>query len=101
MLAFQGHAGFGGVIETLALQADEGEFFAVVVRMASRAVRLAGRTLIFVRMKTGVGVKPALDLGMTFEALKTARSPAGPEVVTGGALCYAFILLMGVCQRAG
>jgi hypothetical protein len=100
MLPFQGHAGFDRVIEGLAVEPDELELFAVVVRMASRAVRLARGTLVFVRMKARMRVQPALDFHVTFEALKTARPPAGPEVVAGNAFRYALILLVSVRQRA-
>jgi hypothetical protein len=98
---FQGHAGFGRVIETLTLQPDERELLAVVVRMASRTVRFAGGTLVFVGMKTHMSIQPALNLNVTLEALEAARPPAWPEVVARGTFRYAFILLMSVCQRAG
>ena len=101
MFPFESHSGFGRVIETFALQPDEGELFAVMVRMAPRAVGLARGTLVFVRMKARMSVQPALDFHVTFEALKTACPPAWSEVVTGSAFRYAFILLVSVRQWTG
>ena len=101
VLAFQSHAGLRGVIERLAVQPDQGEFFAVMVGMATAAVRLARRTLILVRMKTRMGVQPMLDLNVTFEALKCTVPRARSEIVTRSALSHALILLMSARQGTG
>jgi hypothetical protein len=95
VLPFQGHAGFSRVIEALTFQPDEREFFAVVVRMAARAIRLAAGTLVFACMITRVGAQPPLDFRVTLEALKAAVPGARPEVVTGSALRHALVLLVG------
>jgi hypothetical protein len=82
VLTFEGHAGFGRVIETFTLQPDEGEFFAVMIRMAPRAVRFAGGTLVFVRMKTRMSIQSAPDFNVTLKALEAAVSGARSKIVT-------------------
>ena len=42
MLAFEGKAGLGAMIEGFAVKTNHGEFLTVMLHMAADAVRLAG-----------------------------------------------------------
>jgi hypothetical protein len=70
------------VIEALAVEPDQSKFFAVMVRVAARAVRLTGRTFVFVSVKTRMGIEPAPDFNVTLKALKGPVSGARSDVVT-------------------
>jgi len=91
---FQGHARFSRMIKGLTVQPDQREFFAVVVRVTSRAVRLAAGTLVLSRVVAGVGLQPMLDLNMTLEALKVPVARARPEIVARRAFSDALQLLV-------
>ena len=82
VLALERHSGFRGVIEALAVEPDQSKFFAVMVRVAARAVRLTGRTFVFVGVKTRMGIEPAPDFNVTLKALKAAVPGARGDVVT-------------------
>jgi hypothetical protein len=94
MLSFQGQARFSRMIEGLTVQSNQSELFAVVVRVASRAVRLAGGTLVLAGMITRVGVQSVLDLNVTLEALKAPVPCPRSKIVTRCALSHALVLLV-------
>ena len=98
MLAFQREAGLGGVIEALALQANDREVFAVMLHVTAHAVRLACRCLVSARVKAAVAVDPLAYLDVAFQAFE--RSPSRGEIVASGTLRYALPLLMGFRQRS-
>ena len=81
MLALERHPGFRGVIEALAVEPNQGKFFAVMVRVAPGAVCLAGRSFVFVGMKTRVGSQPTPDFSVTLKTLKAAVPGSSSKVV--------------------
>lgn len=98
VLAFERETGLSGMIEAFALQADDGEFFAVMLHMTAHAIGLARGRLVGACMKSGVRVEALANLDVAFEALE--GSCARTEVVARGALRNPLQFLMRLRQGA-
>ena len=92
MLAGQGKAGLGEVIEFLAVQTNQRGCLALVFLMTAPAIGFAGRDLVDTSVKSRLGFHAAPDLGVTPQTLETARG--GSKFVTGAALGQPFQLLV-------
>lgn len=79
------------MIEFLPVEGDERRFRAAMFRMAARAIKLAGGTLVGTRVKASPCFYPAPDLGVTIKALQTARS----EIVARCALGHTIQVRVG------
>jgi hypothetical protein len=99
VLAGQGKAGLGEVIELLTVEINQRSSLPLMFLMTTPAIGLAGKAFVVIRVKARVGLHPAADFGVTLETFEAAGS--GSKLVTGRAFGHALQLLVSARQRAG
>jgi hypothetical protein len=72
VLAGQGEAGLGQVVEFPTVQTNERESQSLMFFVTAPAIGFVGRPLVFTGVKTQTGVHSAPDLGVTFQTLQRA-----------------------------
>ena len=92
MLANQGKACLGEVVELLTVQTNERGCLPFMFLMTAPAIRLASRAFECTRVKPRASFHPAPDLDVTLQAFETAR--ARSKLVTGRAFGQSFQLLV-------
>lgn len=92
MLAGQGKACLAEVVEAAAVQTNERESRAFMLRMTAPAIRFANCALVRTRMKPCVRFHSAPDLRVTFQTLENTR--ARSENVTRQALGHGVEILV-------
>ncbi len=95
MLAFQGEACLGAMVECLSVQRNEFEFRATMLRMTARTIRFARRAFVGARMEASAPFYPMSDFNVTFETFQTARS----KIVARSAPCDAVEVRVRARQR--
>lgn len=99
MFSLEGEAGLFLVVELVAVEPDEGESLSVMVHVAARAIRFAGRGVEGAAMKSDVGLDALPDFRVALEALKAPATRS--EVVAGRALGDTLELFVGVREGTG
>jgi hypothetical protein len=92
MLAGQGKARLGEVVEVLRVQTNERGCLPLMFLMTAPAIRFASRAFVCTRVKPRISFHPAPDLGVTLQTFETARGR--PKLVTGGTFGQSFQLLV-------
>lgn len=83
MFAFERKSGLSSMIEAPALQTGENKSTAVMFHMTACTIGLRARGFVGAPVKTGAGIDPAADFGVTVQASEAAR--ANTEIVARGA----------------
>jgi hypothetical protein len=99
MLAGQGEACLGEVVELLAVQENKRHFLPVMFLVTALAIRFASRAFVRAPVKPGLSFHSSPDLGVTLQTLESARGRS--NIVTGGTFSHALQLLVRGRQRAG